>query len=158
MAMSTALKKVYVAGPMTGLPQFNIPAFERMTRRLRAYGLEVVSPVERDSQAVQDFARASKDGKLSANGTIAGETWGQILARDVIIVADEVEAIVVLPGWNKSKGARLETFVALLCNKPVYQDAHYAEAGSGADVDGMSVALFPISKVDLVLAIMRSFL
>jgi hypothetical protein len=143
---------------MTGIRQFNIPAFERMTRRLRAAGFEVVSPVELDSEEIRNEALASTDGAMPACGKIGGETWGEILARDVIVVADQVDGIVVLPGWNRSRGARLETFVALLCNKPVFQDAHYGESGSGEHVEGMSVALYPISKVDLVIEILRSFL
>lgn len=61
-------------------------------------------------------ALASPDGKL-IGGTLAGETWGQVLARDVRIVADEVDAIAFLPDWEYSRGARLEAFVGLLCNK-----------------------------------------
>lgn len=151
--MSTQVRKVYVAGPMTGIPQFNIPAFERMTQRLRDADYEVVSPVERDSPAVQEAARASVDGKL-VNDQIAGETWGQILARDVTIVADEVQGIVVLPGWNKSKGARLEVFVALLCKKPVYEDRNW-EFDPAWTTRGPW--LEPISPLDLVFAIARSF-
>lgn len=155
--MSTAVNKVYVAGPMTGFPQFNIPKFERQTRRLRAAGFEVVSPVERDSPAVQEAARASTDGKL-VDDKIAGETWGQILARDVIIVADEVQGIVALPGWEKSKGARLEIFVALLCKKPVYIDAHLWESADETQPDGSEVSLQPLNPIDMVFAIARSFL
>ena len=35
--------------------------------------------------------------------------------RDVKLVADHVQGVVFLPGWHKSRGARLEAFVALLC-------------------------------------------
>lgn len=155
--MSTLVNKVYVAGPMTGFPQFNIPRFERQTRRLRAAGFEVVSPIERDSPAVQEAARASKDGAL-VNDTIAGETWGQILARDVIIVADEVQGVVVLPGWEKSRGARLEVFVALLCRKPVYADSHLFESGNENQPDGPELALHQLNVIDMIFAIARSFL
>lgn len=139
--------KVYIAGPMTGLPQFNIPAFVRMAERLRASGLEVVSPVERDSDAVREAALQSTDGKLGPGDSIAGKTWGQILARDVTIVADEVDAIVVLPDWHKSRGARLEVFTALLCGKPVYSD----------DVDFGWVSLVQLLRSDLVMRIALSF-
>jgi len=155
--MSTRVTKVYVAGPMTGYPQFNIPAFERQTRRLRAAGFEVVSPVERDSPAVQEAARASKDGAL-VNDQIAGETWGQILARDVMIVADEVQGIVALPRWEKSKGARLEIFVALLCKKPVFVDAHLYESADETRPDGPEVSLQPLNPVDIIFTIARSFI
>lgn len=155
--MSQQIRKVYIAGPMTGIPQFNIPAFERAAARLRAAGFEVVSPVERDSEAVQAAGRASPDGKLGPGNTIAGETWGQILARDVIIVADEVDGVVVLPGWHKSRGARLEVFVALLCNKPVYTDIGL-DVKSGLDEHPALVNLQQLNPIDIVFVIARSFL
>lgn len=155
--MSTLVRKVYIAGPMTGLPQFNIPAFDRMAKRLRAAGLEVVSPAELDSDAVRAYALASPDGKLDPTNKIAGETWGDMLSRDVKIISDEVEGIVVLPGWEKSRGARLEAFVALLCSKPIFLDAHYAEAGSGNPL-GVEIALVPVTTKRVVAEIMLSFL
>ena len=109
----------YLAGPMTGIPQFNFPAFAAAAERLRAFGFTIVSPHEQDSPAVQKAALASTDGQLDANGQIAGETWGDILARDVKLVADGVAGVFVLPGWEKSRGARLETFVAHLTGKPI---------------------------------------
>jgi hypothetical protein len=115
--MSTT-KPWYLAGPMTGIPQFNFPLFESEAKRLRAMGMDIISPHEQDSPAVQEAAWASPDGALHS-GHIAGETWGDILARDVKLVADEVCGILVLPDWNRSRGARLETFVAYLCNKPI---------------------------------------
>lgn len=112
--------KLYLAGPMTGIPQFNFPAFAEATAALRALGHEVISPAEQDPPEVQAAALASPDGRLDANGMIAGKTWGDILALDVKTVADDVEGVVLLPGWQLSRGARLETFVALLCRKPVH--------------------------------------
>lgn len=116
--MSTT-KPWYLAGPMTGRPQFNFPLFESEAKRLRDAGYHILSPHEQDSPAVQKAAWASPDGRLDANGQIAGETWGEILARDVKLVADQVCGVLVLPDWDMSRGARLETFVAGLCGKPI---------------------------------------
>lgn len=113
--------KVYLAGPMTGIPQMNFPAFDAAAKDLRARGYEVVSPAELDSPVSRAAALAATDGDLSSYSRETGETWGDLLARDVKIIADEgVEGIVVLPGWEKSRGARLETFVARLCDLPIY--------------------------------------
>jgi hypothetical protein len=106
--------RYYLAGPMTGIPQFNFPAFHAAAAALRAKGYEIVSPAEMDSPSVQVAAVASTDGKLDAQGKIAGETWGEILARDVQVIADTVRGIVFLPGWTDSRGARLEATVGLL--------------------------------------------
>lgn len=107
----------YLAGPMTGIPQFNFPLFDEAANLLRARGHQVTSPHENDTPAVRAAAWASPDGKLDAEQKIAGETWGDILARDVKLVADEVGGIVFLPGLERSRGARLEAFVGLLTGK-----------------------------------------
>lgn len=143
-------KPIYIAGPMTGLPQFNIPAFHAMARKLRESGYAVISPVELDSEAIYNEAIKSPDGAMPAGGKIGGETWGEILARDVRVIADQVSAIVVLPGWFRSRGARLEVFVGLLCDLPVYIDV-------GAPNDPR-VALSQITRGQAIQAIAGSFL
>jgi hypothetical protein len=115
--------KVYVAGPMTGIPQMNFPCFDDAASALRQRGYEVVSPAELDSPESRAAALASEDGTPA--GYAEGETWGQFLARDVKLIADEgIQAIVVLPGWQESRGARLETFVARLCGLPILKYPH----------------------------------
>jgi hypothetical protein len=103
--------KVYLAGPMTGIPQFNFPAFDAAAAALREAGYDVVSPAEMDDPETRAAALASPDG-APGSGSSSGETWGDFLARDVKLIADGgLDAIVVLPGWERSRGARLETFV-----------------------------------------------
>jgi hypothetical protein len=112
--------KVYTAGPMTGIPQFNFPAFDAAAAELRAAGYEVISPAELDDPVDRAAALASPDGSALSYGTGVKKTWGEFLARDVRLLADDgVEAIFVLPGWEKSRGARLETFVGFLCGIPI---------------------------------------
>lgn len=40
--------KIYLAGPMRGIPEFNFPAFHAMACRLRAEGNVVFNPAEKD--------------------------------------------------------------------------------------------------------------
>lgn len=108
--------KFYICGPMTGIPQFNIPLFDAVSAKLRAKGYDVVSPAELDDPTTRAAALASPDG-APGTGSANGETWGDFLARDVKLIADTLDAIVVLPNWQKSRGARLECFVGLLCGK-----------------------------------------
>lgn len=105
--------KVYVAGPMTHIPKFNIPAFDHAAEDLRDRGLEVISPAELDDPWVRERELLSVDG--APDPELFGP-WGDFLARDVKLIAnDGIEAIYCLPGWSGSRGARLETFVGYLC-------------------------------------------
>jgi hypothetical protein len=132
--------RYYIAGPMSGLPQFNFPLFIAAAEALRAAGFDIVSPAETDPEDVRQVAMGSPDGKYDASGKVGHETWGDMLARDVKMLADgictgaedfddklgntltrdlyaPIDGIVFLPGWENSKGARLEAFVGILTGK-----------------------------------------
>ena len=123
-------KKFYIAGPMTGIPQFNFPAFDVAAASLRSFGYEVVSPVELDDEESRAAALSNETGDPYAYEDDTNETWGDLLSRDVKLIADEVDAVICLPGWEKSKGARLEVFVARTCGKPVYSYEAWFEDGN----------------------------
>jgi len=135
--------KVYIAGPMTGLPQFNVPAFDAMAEELRdldidipgqALKLEVISPAEMDGEEVRAISLASVDGSPDTLRS-HGLTHGQFLARDIEYIADGgVQAVVVLPGWEESPGARHETFVAHLEGIPVTSFVNGSFVTIGLDV------------------------
>ena len=44
--MATVSGPIYLSGPMTGLPEFNYPAFHEAARRWRAIGWDVINPAE----------------------------------------------------------------------------------------------------------------
>jgi hypothetical protein len=125
--MGEKVKSFYLAGPMSGLPQFNFPAFYAGATDLRGRGYEIVSPAELDDEQTKADAMASANG----NPQDAKRTWADFLARDVKIVADQVQGIVFLPDWHKSRGARLEAFVGLLQKDFEF----YAYKGEGWELD-----------------------
>ena len=120
----------YLAGPMTGYPQFNFPAFMDATSALRVNGFSIISPAELDSDEDTRAALSSLDGAVGS-GTLHADgitkTWGDFLARDVKLIADDVTGVILLDGWEKSRGARLEAFVGLLCG---HDFARYVPGGN----------------------------
>jgi hypothetical protein len=105
--------KIYIAGPMTGLPQFNIPAFDEAAARLRARGHEVVSPTELDDPQARAASLASADGHFDTLAT-HGFAYEDFLDRDTeVLRTGGFDAIVLLPGWETSRGANRELGVAI---------------------------------------------
>jgi hypothetical protein len=102
---------------MSGVPQYNIPAIDAAAAFLRSEGYDIVSPAELDSPATRAEALLSSDGIPNPDGKVGGETWGDMLARDVRLIADQIGGIILLNRWWTSRGARLEAFVGLLCKK-----------------------------------------
>ena len=105
--------KYYLAGPMSGYPQFNIPAFDTAAKELRALGYTIVSPAERDTYETRSAALASETGSHS-DITFQSETYGDMLARDMKILSDEVGGIIFLSGWTGSRGAKVEAYIGLI--------------------------------------------
>jgi hypothetical protein len=89
--------RVYLCGPMSGLPDLNHHAFHRAQGQLEARGFEVVSP-----------ARLVTDGRA----------W-HLAMRVCLHHLVTCDQIALLPGWPQSKGARRELEVAHDCEIPV---------------------------------------
>ena len=122
--------RLYLACKMSGLPQFNFPAFYAASADLRSRGYDIVSPAELDDEQTKADAMASANG----NPQDAQRTWGDFLARDVKIVSDQVEGIVFLPDWVQSRGAKLEAFVNLLCKDHKFFQYH----GPDEEIESLS--------------------
>lgn len=113
--------RLYVAGPMSGYPEHNFPAFREAAEVLRDMGHDVTSPVEMDESA-------GFDSETAPNVEAGSEQWASFLARDVIVIAGDVEGVVVIEGWEKSRGAALEVHVARELGKPIYRLSDYASS------------------------------
>jgi len=143
------MTKIYLAGPMSGLPQFNFPAFFAAADQLRAAGFEVVSPAEIDNEEDKGAALRSPDGQLVKHTDGIAKTWGDFLARDVKLLADTgIQGIVFLPNWQNSKGAKLEAFVGLLQGFKFweYEEGFAYRVTSRSVIDSISDAIRPNLK------------
>lgn len=95
MCEGDKMKRVYISGAVTGLPfEEALGAFDERQRELEVSGYEAVNPVRR---AEVDVAE--------------GSPWEEYMAYDLELLAT-CEAISFLPGWEDSRGARLEAAVA----------------------------------------------
>ena len=108
----------YLAGPMRGFEEFNFPTFHAAAANLRKYGWDVWSPAERDED---DDAAIREHAARRASGD-----WSEALPFSYYMAFDlkavcERSAVVCLPGWEKSQGARLEAMTAVEIGHPVWQ-------------------------------------
>lgn len=107
---------IYVAGPMRGIPQFNFPAFNAATARLRAEGHRVFNPAERDNDRHgTDISAGNEAGCEALAAKQHGFNLREALHEDLRFICLKADAIALLPGWENSRGARAEhaTAVAL---------------------------------------------
>jgi len=81
------MKRIYLCGPMTGIKDFNYPAFNAEAVRLRALGYEVVNPAEVVTDKSTPWATAMR------------ATITELMTCDTLAM---------LPGCWKSRGACIE--------------------------------------------------
>lgn len=89
--------KLYLAGPMSGYPDHNFPAFNAETARLRALGYEIVNPAELNL----DVDRTQTPYDL----------WRICMRKDIHALID-CDGIILMKDWPNSKGACLEHQIA----------------------------------------------
>jgi hypothetical protein len=101
--------KVYLAGPMRGIPEFNFPAFHKAAKKLRKQGYEVFSPAERDIERHgKDISKRNPTGDEKLATAKHGFNIRDALGDDMAWICRHADAIALLPGWKKSKGAKAE--------------------------------------------------
>lgn len=105
----------YVAGPMTGLPDFNVASFERAEEILKDSGWNVLNPATHDEENGVTL-RGHPEGDVSK---LKGFDLKAALKWDLGAVCRS-DAVFVLPGWEYSEGANIEIDVAHKVGVPVY--------------------------------------
>lgn len=120
--------KLYLAGPMRGIAKMNFPAFDTGTEILVALGHDVFSPAQRD-----------RDHGLDVTGLTGKEHHDDYgfdlraaLADDLDFICRQADAVIVLPGWKASAGARAETATAAALGLGVWRLWEFHHSGSEA--------------------------
>jgi hypothetical protein len=110
--------KLYLAGPMRGYADFNHGAFTKGAEFIRQCGHDVFSPTERDAEV--GFNPVGMLGN-EADLIHAEFDLREALGADLAWITSEADGVVVLPGWQRSKGARAEVATAHALNLPVWE-------------------------------------
>lgn len=109
MCIELADKRIYLSGPMTGIYDWNRESFSEAARYLRYQGAKVFNPA---------FSAPA------ANKTARPHSFYMI--RDLHELTSYIgdspyyDALALLPGWDKSNGAKLEKLVAKACGIDVF--------------------------------------
>lgn len=116
--------KIYLSGPMTGIPDYNFPAFDTAADHLRAMGHEVFNPAENDRENGFDFT-----GTQGHEAAEHGFDLRKALKQDLAWICDHAEAIALLDGWSASKGAMAEVTLAAALGLTAGMWHNYTENG-----------------------------
>ncbi len=105
----------YVCGPMTGMKDFNFPLFDQVAELARKQGLSIINPVELDREHGID--PVANPGSVERAHAADPNLLQTIVQRDTEVInkleKDKGDGLIILPGWQKSEGARAEVAVAI---------------------------------------------
>jgi hypothetical protein len=103
-------KTYYLSGPMSDIEDHNWPAFEAAAEQLRGLAIKIISPAE----------------IVAGDGNPKGSMpWDYYVKADLVPLVRDCDGIIMLRGWPKSRGARLEMSIALDLLYPVYYYDNY---------------------------------
>lgn len=106
------VKVLYVAGPMTGYPEFNYPHFMDVEDKLLAQGFTVLNPARADEY--------HKSLMPNCEDCIVGRkhTWEWYM-RQTIAMMLRADGVALLRGWQQSRGAKVEHGLAVTLGMPI---------------------------------------
>jgi hypothetical protein len=123
--------RIYIAGPMESVGgNYNFPLFDQIAVELRSRGAEVFNPADNARAMIgpleQIMALDKKDMR---------EWRRRLIAKELAWICSIANAMLMLPGWERSPGATAERAVAL--------------ALGGIDVKEAPDVVLPHTHIDL---------
>lgn len=115
-------KSIYIAGPMSGIPEWNYPAFHAAEAKLKAEGWRVFNPAKKDEEDGVIDEEAKTDGDTALAIEKGKFDFRKAYLWDLTQVV-RGDGIFMLRGWEQSPGARGEhaAAVAMKKNYPDYE-------------------------------------
>lgn len=102
-------EKVYISGPVSGMPELNYPAFRRVEAALFERNCDVENPI---NNVPPGFFNLEEDFV---------KLW-QYQMRKAIAQLAQCDSIVMLNGWEKSKGATIELWLSNMLGLKLYNE------------------------------------
>lgn len=94
--------KIYIAGPMSGIPEYNAPEFNQAAQMWKDQEFDIFNPIE------SPMSRLVQEGHMSGQ-----EAYRACLHLDLEWITTTATAIYMLKGWEKSLGAKAEHATAM---------------------------------------------
>lgn len=105
--------RIYLAGPMQGISEFNFPLFHKIAAQLRGEGHIVFSPAEADIERHGvDISKGNMNGDVEQAAREHGFDRRKALGVDLAWICKYADAVAMLPGWERSRGACAEKATA----------------------------------------------
>lgn len=104
--------KIYIAGPMRGIPEWNYPAFAKARQEWKEKGHQVFCPA-----AISEALGYKIDEPCEPQNGKAHLL--HVILSDILCLSN-ADAIGLLPGWEKSRGATVELAFAQLLGLQVF--------------------------------------
>ena len=119
--------RIYLSGPMTGLPDHNRAAFAAAAERLRKQGHFVINPAELSALfgSEREIAGSFKNlyfiEDFGPGIILSHKLADSIMAADLAAVRS-CDAIYMLRGWESSRGAKKELAEAIAYGLTILQE------------------------------------
>ena len=95
----TDCKRIFIAGPMRGYEKYNFPKFDRIEKLLNDFGIDCVNPGR--------ISRRFKEKDVNSDISVYNE-----MVRLQQEAERTCDSILLLDGWQWSKGVQLEVKTA----------------------------------------------
>lgn len=111
------MKKVYIVGPMSNFPFYNYPLFAALLKQWQRFQYDAKTPFELNSLVWQRHFGRDFD-PFTDKCEYGDPLLAEMFAEDMKYLS-ECDIVAVAPGWENSKGSRLEIQAALTLKKDI---------------------------------------